>query len=329
MSLQTTTAFLAACFLSLTLAKGGVAQVRQMRSITSDDFASQRPPEVKKDPAARRNVRHAAGVTRAVKRTYKFVRVEAAALPPVKRRATPSPPKEPATITEIGITIWKMRLPRPSERGLLLLTGESKGWVAERVNSDAFALGDRIRIGIESSKFGYLYLVDREIFMDGTVGKPILIFPESPQDDNAVFAGGLFDVPDQMTDPAYFTIAPRSQTGPSLSGDQLTVIISASPLTKLAGYGGREIRNTDLLTEIERAAENEVFRRTDSADKIYSRTEAEAVCGGKTRGLLRPGPCSETTKPLTREGPMPQSIYRVKGYSGHPVAAFVKVAITQ
>lgn len=75
--------------------------------------------------------------------------------------------------------MWRLRPEKPKDTGARLLTqGSSDKLVAERVSLDTvFRHKDKVRISIESPRAGYLYIVDREMFSDGTLGKPFLIFP--------------------------------------------------------------------------------------------------------------------------------------------------------
>ena len=48
---------------------------------------------------------------------------------------------------------------------------------AERIDTGApLALGDRVRLTIESPNGGFLYVIDREVYDDGTTSDPYLIF---------------------------------------------------------------------------------------------------------------------------------------------------------
>ena len=71
--------------------------------------------------------------------------------------------------------------------------------------------------------------------------------------------------------------------------------------------------------------------RTDGDDKIYSKTESESACGVKARDAeaQKPStnPCEVTSRQLTREEPLPQSIYRVKNHAGRPAVAFVRLSV--
>ena len=303
-----------------------LAQV-QTRSITSDDFASQRP--AKTDPVGKKPVSN-----KPKSLTYKFIRTDKNVVrvgkPPVK----PPPANLPAKVTEIGVTLWRLRPPSQSEAGSFLLpvlddNQERKMWLAERVSIDTiFEVGDRIRFALESSDSGYLYIFGRETYSDGSIGAPYPIFAASRTDTNMVRPGMLFDIPDQREDLPYLKINPKK---PNYTGELLTVIISPKPAADLSVDKSGNLKNGEGLSQLEFGTEVEIFSRTDSADKIFSRAESEASCGVKTRELVRetPGtdPCGTRSRQLSREEALPQTIYRVKGISGHPAVAFIKLAV--
>ena len=202
-------------------------------------------------------------------------------------------------------------------------------WTAERVNPETgFQAGDRVRLAIEASDAGYLYVIDSEIYSDGSFGAPYLIFPASTDEDNSVKPGLLVDIPDQTEDLPYFLISPKKD---KYEGELLTVIISPKPLTNLKTDKDGKIKNLDELINLEIDAEAEIYSRDDNEDKIYVQAEADAACGAKTRQLTRESsaanPCGTKTRQLTREEPLPQTIYRVKTVAGQPSVAFVKLNV--
>lgn len=306
----------ALCFATIAAAQDGV----QTRSITSDDFASQRPAKAKSRAKAKRY-------------TYKFVRTDKNVARRTKPVAKPPAANLPAKVTEIGVTMWKMRPPRPGEVGFLIEVenekGERKMWLAERVAADTvFRTGDKVRFAVESSDAGYLYVFGRETYADGSLGEPYPVFSGSDNDDNSVRPGMLVDIPDQREDLPYFKINPQKL---NYTGERLTIIVSPKALTNLSMGRDGKLRDLDALTDLEIATEIEIFSRTDTADSIYSKTEADSACGVKTRELQREksvaDPCAAASRQLTREEPMPQSIYRVKGIAGQPAVAFVRLTV--
>jgi len=296
----------------------------QTRSITSDDFASQRP--AKQDPSPKRP-------PKAKPLTYKFVRTDKN-LTRTKKPPVTSPANLPVKVTEIGVTMWRLRPPTQAEAGSFLLpvlddNQERKMWLAERVSLDtAFAAGDRVRFAIESSDSGYLYVFGRETYSDGSLGAPYPIFAASRTDSNMVRPGMLFDIPDQREDLPYLKIDPKK---PNYTVELLTIVISPKPSANLAADKSGNLKNGEGLAELEFGSEVEIFSRTDSVDKIFSRAESEASCGVKTRELVREAtgtdPCGTRARKLSRDEVLPQTIYRVKGMSGRPAVAFVKLAV--
>jgi len=318
--------------ISLVLLCFGVAPAQDgptSRSVTSNDFAAQRPqrPRVQGRPQVR-----------VTPRKYTLTRTEKniARWKKPKKPVAPPAPNSPIKVTEIGVTMWKVRPPKSREVGKQLPckdeTGTTRMCIAERVPTDtAFKLGDKVRFAIESSDAGYLYIIDRETFSDGTFGDPILLFPESGQDDNQIGPGMLFDLPDQREEdpPPYFLFKRGSKGSAVLTGDVLTVVISPKPLSFDVDQSGK-IKDDDALVAMESVAEVEIFNRTDKADRIFSNVEAEAACGPKTRSLAREKSSSRPcTRQLFREESAPQALYRVKGQAGQPAVAFVRLSLQQ
>ncbi len=300
------------------------AFAQDTRSITSDDFASQRP-------AAKKTTRQTRNNRTKRRPTYKYVR----RTPIVRRKKTNKPTtiaNKPEKVSEIGVTIWKLRPSRSSDGGYklpVLVNNLREMWTAERIGLDnLFGAGERVRLAIESSVSGYLYVINSETYSDGTFGAPFLIFPAASDEDNSVKPGLLVDIPDQTESLPYFLINPQKA---NYTGELLTVIISPKPLTNMKTDGDGKIKNLDDLIELEERADAEIFSRNDSEDKIYSKTEAEAVCGAKTRQLTREksseNPCGTKTRQLTREEPLPQTIFRVKTAAGQPAVAFITLKV--
>ena len=305
------------------------AQNGDSRSITSDDFASQRPVGKTSNSSNRRTQNN-----RTKRRqTYKYVRRNTV----VRRKKTtkptnPTTANKPEKVSEIGVTMWRLRPSRTSDNGYklpVLVNNLREMWTAERISLDSiFAAGDRVRLAIESSDSGYLYVINSETYADGTFGEPFLVFPAATNEDNSVKPGLLVDIPDQTENLPYFLINPGKE---SYTGELLTVIISPKPLTNLKIESNGKIKNLDNLIELEELSDAEIFSRSDTENKIYSQTEAEAACGSKSRQLEREkntaNPCGTKTRQLTREEPLPQTIYRVKTQSGQPIVAFISLNV--
>ena len=308
----------------------------QTRSITSDDFARQRPSGKAGSAASGVKRKNPPKNQTAPRATYEFVRLDKniSRRKNFQRKPKDKPKKaanKPEKVSEIGVTIWKLRPPRNSDKGFklpVLVNNVFQLWTAERTNPDTgFQAGDRVRLAIESSAIGYLYVIDSEIYMDGSFGAPYLIFPASSDEDNLVKPGLLVDIPDKAEKSPYFLISP---TNDNYAGELLTVIISPNRLN-LKTDNERKIKNIEDLFDLEIDAEVKIYDRTDDKDKIYGQAEADAACRTKTRQLTREGstanPCGIKTRQLTREEPLPQTIYRVKTVAGQPSVAFVKLNV--
>src|SRR5205085_6385950 len=73
----------------------------------------------------------------------------------------------------VGLTLWQLRPSvKSDDKSVRLLEREDENtleWTPVRVDSDTvFALGDRVRLSFESPRDGYLYVIDRELYEDGS-----------------------------------------------------------------------------------------------------------------------------------------------------------------
>ncbi len=306
--------------IAVLLAAGVVVSAQeQTRSITSDDFVAKRPAGAKSSAPSKKR-----------KSVYKFARKDAGVKR--KRKGSPKPPpKGEPVYSDIGVTIWKLHSGSANAAVTfpVKVEGNVEFWVAERVNSDTeFREGDKIRLAVEPSTSGYLYVVDTEVLSDGSYGDPYLIFPAG-NESNRVSPGMLVDIPDQKEELPYFNIVARD---PRYRGELLTVIISPVQLPIAADSKGK-VTNTDELADLELGVEVSIFDRTDNDDKVYTKVEANSACGAKTRALVREEsndskPCGSATRALTREEPTPQAVYRVKTVVGRPAVAFVRLNVS-
>jgi len=229
------------------------------------------------------------------KRTYRLAS---------QTKADPLPPKQSTTQTQLGITIWRLRPLRSNESpggARMLVREKSTELIPERVEADTtFREGDLIRLTIESPQAGYLYVVDRDLFADGSVGPAMLIYPWADKDgyDNHMRPGRLVDIPAQEDQPAYFT-ARRST--PNQVGEVLTIIVSAVPLNLPIADKPIRISEAELSGWQKMwGGASERFEMEGGAGETWTHAEQQASAHGRGRQL-------------TREDPPPQTIYRVAG----------------
>ncbi|MCI0525258.1 MAG: DUF4384 domain-containing protein [Acidobacteria bacterium] len=238
---------------------------------------------------------------------------------PGYRRAAP----KPATIDEkaqgemVGVTIWRLRSSSAADNQdarLLLTDEESKEKVEltpERVEAEtAFAEGDRVRLSIESPRDGFLYVIDREQYADGSMSDPYLIFPtlRSRGGDNAVKAGKVIELPERTA----FRLKPMR---PDYKGESLTLLITAEPLAEVK-VGPRMIKlDNEMVAQWEKRwrVPVERFEMIGGAGKAYTKAEKEAG--------------QEGARLLTQEDEMPQTLYRVITKRGDPLLITVSLRI--
>jgi len=150
------------------------------------------------------------------------------------RVATPNVPVDnvvPDTV--VGVTIWRLRPANRSDSGERLIVQEDdavKEWMPERIAANTrLVQGDRLRISVEAMRTGYLYVIDREQYADGTLGEPYLIFPttRTSAGDNKVAVGRLLEIPAQDDSPPFFTM---KKSRPDHVAEVLSVLVTPTPL---------------------------------------------------------------------------------------------------
>ena len=106
--------------------------------------------------------------------------------------------------TVVGVTVWRLRRSVPADTGERLIVHEGTDeveWLPERISANTKLVeGDRLRISVEAARTGYLYVIDREQYADGSLGEPYLIFPTTRtlNGDNSVKVGKLIEISSKM-----------------------------------------------------------------------------------------------------------------------------------
>jgi hypothetical protein len=256
---------------------------RLERDIVPEEFIKARP--VKSSDARRERV------------TYRRVSAGSA----VKGRTSSS--------TQLGLTIWRLRRATAAEVGERIIVqeeGEVVEWIPERVETGRpMRIGEKIRLSFESQQAGYLYVINREQYADGSVGDPLLIFPttRTRNGDNQVAAGRLIEIPAQEDRQNFFTMR-RGRM--DQTGEQLIALITPQPLADLT-IGEKPLKLTDdLVTKWEQAwgAKAATFEMASGGGKTWTRVEREAG--------------ADATRRLTQDDPAPQTIFRVEAGPAEP-----------
>jgi hypothetical protein len=222
-------------------------------------------------------------------------------------------------LSQLGLTIWRLRPATagdPNARIIVQKETESIELIPERVPANApLRIGENIRFSFESPRTGYLYVIDRELYADGSLSEPLLIFPtlRTRKGDNKVEAGKLIEIPAQEDRPNYFTLQVSRLNDVSQTGEVLTVIVAPQPLEGIS-IGPQALALTDeQLRQWEQqwGARSETFDLAGGAGKTWTKAEQEAG--------------ASSTRYLTQEDPEPQTIYRVAVKPGAPL--LVKIGL--
>jgi hypothetical protein len=232
--------------------------------------------------------------------------------PPKYLRKTPSlfaaAQASPGTM-EIGVTLWRLRPSTGIDGGarvLVMENAQSSQWTPQRIEVDTpLQVGERVRLSIESPRDGYLYVIDREQYADGSLGDAYLIFPtlRTRGGDNRVRPGRLIDIPAQEDNPSYFTLVPSPNRNDQIA-EVLTILVAPQPIGNIElGQNPIKLSKSDVAKwERTWSTGFERFEMVGGAGKSWTTVEKEA--SAMTSARL-----------LTQEEPAPQTVYRVASKS--------------
>jgi hypothetical protein len=217
----------------------------------------------------------------------------------------------------LGVTIWRLRSSRENDdrEGRILLeeegTGKAAEWTPERVEADTiFAAGQRLRLSIESPRNGYLYVIDRELYADGSMSEPYLVFPtlRNNNGNNQVAAGKVIEIPGK-------TVFRLTASRPDYKGELLMLLVTSEPLKEVVVKSGISKLDSQLVAQWEKdwSAPVERFEMIGGAGKTRTKAENEAGQEGK--------------RLLTQEDDLPQTLYRVAVKPGNPFLGIVTLKV--
>lgn len=225
------------------------------------------------------------------------------------RLATPMiPVADVAEGTVVGVTVWRLRRSTPADSGERLIVHEGSDdveWLPQRISANTkLAEGDRLRIGVEAARTGYLYVIDREQYADGSLGEPYLIFPTTRtlNGDNRVMRGKLIEIPARDDGPPYFKMR-RSR--PDQVAEVLTVFVTPTPIEGIKITDKAEKLSEAQLAawEKEWSAQVGSIELENGAGKGWTKEEKQA--GAATSA----GTGAGDSTLLTAQAPAPQLVY--------------------
>jgi predicted secreted protein len=303
------------CLASTVAAQEGQQQNDGSRQIVAEEFTKSRvkPPTASSSsrPAGKR--RRQTNAASAAKQPPRYKRVptaktQIASAPNTNSSNTSTTASTiPLSAAKVGITIWRLRPAKPSDGEARILVQENAKetqWTPERISATTeLHINDRVRLSIEAPHNGYLYVVDREQYIDGSLGDPYLIFPtlRTNGGDNHVSPGKLVDLPAQMDNPNYFTLIPSPSREDQVA-EVLSIIITTEPLENLQLANKPLKLSKSQVEKWEKQWETSVeqYELEGGVGQTWSKEEKEASAKG-------------TGRYLTQEDPSPQTVYIVEG----------------
>ncbi len=219
-----------------------------------------------------------------------------------KTAARPAPPAKGLPSQDlgdslVGVTVWR---------------AEGSEW--KRIDADRpLAAGQRVRIGIETARAGYLYVINRERYAGGTLGDPVLIFPtlRIRGGDNQVGGGRLVEIPAWSDKPPYFDV---TRSRPDQVGEVLTLLVTRQPLPGVKVQMDSIRLDPQQVAGWEKQWAKGVRRLSAKADAGQSYRPAEREAGERTR-MLQHG------------DPLPQTLFLCDAEPGNPLLVSVPLPI--
>lgn len=213
------------------------------------------------------------------------------------RVATPNVPVDNvAPDTVVGVTIWRLRPATRSDSGERLIVHDdnaTKEWLPERISANTRLIqGDKLRISVEAVRAGYLYVIDREQYADGSLGDAYLIFPTTRTGggDNQVAIGKLLEIPARDDSPPFFTMR---KSRPDHVAELVSVLISPTPVEGL-----------QINDRAQKLSETQVASWEKNWGSSVGRLEMSTTGQAWTREEK-----DSTTRALTASAPPPQLLF--------------------
>lgn len=218
---------------------------------------------------------------------------------------------EDGSLAQVGLTIWRFRPTQSTDKTKEIITEEDdekpSEWTLERVEEGvSLKPGQRIRLSVESlSRDGYLYVIDREEYSDGTMGDPVLVYPtQKSASANYVQAGRLVYLPSATS---RFLIKPSASTKEHVA-EVLTVIVAPKPLIGADKLGAKS-------TRLQRAQVEGWLKQWETSAVKFE------MDGGAGQAMtpVEQSAAQESSVLLTQEDPAPQTVFRVASKPGNPL----------
>lgn len=233
--------------------------------------------------------------------------------------------------TDVGFTFWRLRDSKKDDDVAVVeetrIAKKEKNktiettvkFTPERAQSNTeFSNGDRLRFTVESPIKGYIYLINREQYKDGSYSDPYLIFPDKTNvgRNDQVSPGKLVFIPNETENLILFNV--NEENNQQKIAEVFTVLISPQPLKELPPLGVDEEFRKISLTEFENWQKEwggEVWKFEQEGNTSLAITKVE-----KNASLTK----KET---LNQDDQLPQTVYHVAHKPTQPILFTVVVKI--
>ena len=233
-------------------------------------------------------------------------------------------PRKQIETARLGVTVWRVDASNNNQTKSLTEQDarSSDGHRLARLSADAvLAVGDSVKIGVESLTHpGYLYIIDREKYADGTFGQPILIYPTLRYSggNNFIRPGDIVFLPSPNRE-----LVVKTDTSTRQVAEELTIVVSPTRLIEPLQLQSTEIKlsPSQLLGWFQKWSRRGIqYDQVDSPGSSMSLRE-QAAGGDQSKGLHE--------QPLTKDDPLPQTIIEMMIKKNDPIITTVTLPIKQ
>lgn len=232
---------------------------------------------------------------------------------------TVAKPPDGLAFAQVGVTTWLFRKSTARDKTKELIEVDVEEgpaeYTLERVQDGTpLATGQIVRLSIESlSRDGYLYVIDREQYADGSYSEPLVIFPSRKSvDANRVKAGRVISIPSAKG--KGFQIKSRPSDKKQVA-ELLTILVSPTPLVDPVRLGTKPYLPAQQVADWEKKWGAAATKFELVGGLGQSMTEKEQAAG------------SEASAGLTQDDPSPQTVYRVAIKPENPVIVSVALKL--
>jgi hypothetical protein len=228
-------------------------------------------------------------------------------------------PPDGMAFAQVGVTTWRFRKSTTRDKTKELIEVDVEEgpaeYTLERVqDGTALAPGQIVRLSIESlNRDGFLYVIDREQYADGSLSEPLLIFPsKKAAASNRVKAGRVISIPSGKG--KGFQIKPKPGDKRQVA-ELITILVSPTQLVDLSKLGAKPYLGAQQVAEWEKKWGTTPTKFELDGGLGQAMTEQEQAAG------------ANAAAELTQDDPGPQTVYRVATKPENPVILSVPLKL--